>query len=340
MSTSTARALSRSVQVLELSSVPAFEVERFLRYETALWRARLYWDVSTAVASLRRALERGGIAGKAARYQGEVAAFAYYSLEGRRGVLSGFLLAPEWSKAPSLLGDGLDPDRDDETARREVVGTVLRAVAGELRRRGARRIESQFVGFDAPWLVPCFEAEGFRVYWRDFLRVSLSRARAPRAAPEVLTVLPWRTWNLSEATLVMASAHESGVDASMNELYRTTDGCRVLLNNIVRQRGCGPLVTEASAVGRHRRTDRALGFALVTETAKRQAHLAQLAVAPSTQGRGVGRALLAHAASRLRERGFDTLSLMVSRGNESAVALYRSFGFAPVFRFPVFSWDA
>jgi ribosomal protein S18 acetylase RimI-like enzyme len=334
MSTSIARALSPTVRVVDLSSVAAPEIDRFLRYETALWRERLYWDVSAAVTSLRRALERGGIAGKAVRYDGALAAFAYYSVENGRGVVSGFLLAPEWaSTAPGRAAAPLA----DEATRLEVARATLEALMTELRGRGVRRVETQFVGFDAPWLVPVFEAEGFQTHWRDFLRLPLASLRSNDVDPDVLTVLPWRAWNLSEATLVMCRAHEGGVDAAMNELYRTTDGCRLLLNNIVRQRGCGPQVVEASGVGRHRRTDRALGFALVTETARRQAHLAQLAVTPPAQRQGVGRALLSHASTRLRSLGFDTLSLMVSRGNTGALALYRSFGFEPVFRFPIFS---
>jgi ribosomal protein S18 acetylase RimI-like enzyme len=77
----------------------------------------------------------------------------------------------------------------------------------------------------------------------------------------------------------------------------------------------------------------------VTETSVRKAHLAQLAVAPDFQGRGLGRLLLTRTLERLTEMGYDGLSLMVSRDNRRALDLYRSMGFALVIAFPVFGRD-
>ena len=51
----------------------------------------------------------------------------------------------------------------------------------------------------------------------------------------------------------------------------------------------------------------------------------------------MGHRLVGHTFSRLGELGLDTLSLMVSRGNERAVSLYRSMGFELTYQFPVFS---
>jgi ribosomal protein S18 acetylase RimI-like enzyme len=137
----------------------------------------------------------------------------------------------------------------------------------------------------------------------------------------------------------MRHAHEGGSDAEMNELYRTSAGCRALLDNVFRQRGCGAPVLPASAMARLDESDRAVGFTLVTETAKGRAHLAQLAVAPDLQRSGVGRALLAHSAVRLAAFGFETASLMVSEENRRAAELYHSLGFETRVRFPVFSRD-
>jgi len=94
----------------------------------------------------------------------------------------------------------------------------------------------------------------------------------------------------------------------MNELYRTSDGCRSLLTSVLRHRGCGASILEASPVARDPQTDRAAGFAVVTETSSRKAHLAQLAVAPDYQGRGLGRRILFRVIERLSDMGYDGLS--------------------------------
>ncbi|MEA5454885.1 GNAT family acetyltransferase [Sinomonas sp. JGH33] len=53
-----------------------------------------------------------------------------------------------------------------------------------------------------------------------------------------------------------------------------------------------------------------------------------LAVAPSRQGRGIGRTLIAEAEVRLTELGCPKVMLMVRRGNEQAHAFYGGEGYA------------
>lgn len=58
-------------------------------------------------------------------------------------------------------------------------------------------------------------------------------------------------------------------------------------------------------------------------------HIADLAVAPQHEGRGVGRALLEHAEQWAREQHCQLLTLAVFPGNERARALYEASGYAP-----------
>src|SRR3989304_4061139 len=109
----------------------------------------------------RRALESGGVLGKAIRCGSSTAAYGYFLVESGRGVLTGLAVGPEW--------------------RGKDVGPLLvRAMIRELAFRGVSRIESQFLSFEAPWLVPCFVAEGFESFVREFRRLPL-RARSSRA---------------------------------------------------------------------------------------------------------------------------------------------------------------
>jgi GNAT superfamily N-acetyltransferase len=58
--------------------------------------------------------------------------------------------------------------------------------------------------------------------------------------------------------------------------------------------------------------------------------LAKMAVAPSAQGRGVGRALGEAAIARARSLGAPRVELLSNTVLEPALALYRSLGFAEV----------
>ncbi|HJS74226.1 MAG TPA: hypothetical protein VJ921_08075, partial [Vicinamibacteria bacterium] len=238
------------LQIVDLDSLRPSELEGFFRRELALWRDRLAWDVSSAISSFRRALERGGVTGKAVRCGSSVAAYGYFLVESNRGVLTGLAVAPEW--------------------RGKDVGPVLRrAMIEEIAQRDVPRIESQFLSFDAPWLVPCFDAQGFETFVREFRRLPLKGRRARGGEPpaeDPFLHRGWRSWNLTEASAVMQSAHVSGIDARMNELYRSAEGCRSLLTSVLRHRGCGSAILDVSSVARDPHTDRAAGFAVVTET--------------------------------------------------------------------------
>jgi ribosomal protein S18 acetylase RimI-like enzyme len=148
---------------------------------------------------------------------------------------------------------------------------------------------------------------------------------------------PWWGLQLDEAAGVMHAAYDGGVDAEVYLQYRTAAGCRVVLDNLLNQGTCGNPVADASAMARHR--GRAIGFVVVAEIAPRQGHLPQLVVVPEYQGRGIGRSLMDYSLSRLAERHFDTLSLIVSRANTRALRLYQTMGFQSVLSFPAFTWE-
>ena len=56
--------------------------------------------------------------------------------------------------------------------------------------------------------------------------------------------------------------------------------------------------------------------------------LEDLFVSPDARRAGLGRALVAAAIERVRERGARRIALDTAERNEAAVALYRSFGFS------------
>ena len=63
-------------------------------------------------------------------------------------------------------------------------------------------------------------------------------------------------------------------------------------------------------------------------TGRGNCHINNVVVAPLHEGRGVGKALMAHAESWAREQHCALITLAVFPGNERALALYETCGFA------------
>ncbi|MFQ5789148.1 MAG: GNAT family N-acetyltransferase, partial [Acidobacteriota bacterium] len=257
--------------------------------------------------------------------------YGYYLLEGHRAVLAGLTV---------------DPRADRHSVGVPLVEELLSSM---WRNATVRRVECQSIPFGLPWLGDYLQTKGFQKYERLFLRRSPQRVQvleapsreplAPPARRGEIAVLPWNTTFLAEGARLMQQAHAGRIDAEMNEFYRSRDGCRALLENILFQRGCGIPILSASFAARRLPTQAFCGFVLVAQISRGHAHVAQVAVSPSTQGQGVGRLLLQHAIRALVGRNFQSVSLMVSQSNQKAFSLYRSLGFRRVLRFPVFSWD-
>jgi ribosomal protein S18 acetylase RimI-like enzyme len=304
--------------VVDLPTVASADLEALWQYEEQWWRERLLWDVSDALAALRRVVERRSVAGKAVRVGSQTVGYAYYAITGYLGVLSALVVLPEWSN-------------------HSVGECLLQATVDAMRRQGVARIESPCVSMHHPWLVPAFERHEFQTYWREFLRVDLHRQALPAARPDTVQLEPWRRAHLGTAGALMQAAYAGTVDVEINGLYRHVEDCCSVLDNLVNQGGCGTLVADASALAYHR--GQAVGFVVVTEIAPRQGHLAQVAVLPAYQRQGIGHHLVRYSLARLATLHFDTLSLIVSRANDHALRLYQALGLQPVLAFPVVVWE-
>ena len=310
--------LRGDVQVVDLCTVTAPELEDLWQYEVRLWHDRLLWDVSNAFAALRRIVRRGGLPGKAVRVHGRTVGYTYYGIDGNLGVIAGLVVLPDWS-------------------RRDVGQMLLKNTIHDMQRQGVSRIESRFLSANCPWLETVLETEGFRTYWRDFLRCELRPSQCSRPPRASVDLESWPESDLAEPAAILQAAYMGSIEAEILALYRTLDGCRAVLDKIVNQGSCGVLVADASSIAHRGR--RSLGFAVITEVARRQGHLPQVAVLPDCQRQGIGRGLLDHSLRRLAEGGFETLSLIVSRANDRALRLYQSMGFQSVLDFPVGIWQ-
>jgi ribosomal-protein-alanine N-acetyltransferase len=94
--------------------------------------------------------------------------------------------------------------------------------------------------------------------------------------------------------------------------------------------GILPMSGVSLMLARDHGSPRPVGFSLF-RTVGGEAELLLLAVAPDRQGRGIGRRLLEQFVERARAAGATRVHLEVRDGN-SAIAMYRGAGFAPVGR--------
>jgi N-acetylglutamate synthase-like GNAT family acetyltransferase len=308
----------RSVQVVDLASATASELDPLWRHEVCLWRDRLLWDISDTCAALRRLVGRRSLPGKAVRVGDRTVGYAYYGVGERLALIGGLVVLPDWNHTGA-------------------VEALLWETVEHIKRQGVSRIEGQFLSFDSPRLVAAFECVGFRTYWREFLRMVIPQARELMGPAVPMDLQPIQGVSAGEAAVILHAAYDGSVEAEIHARYRTVDGCRRVLDDIINQGGCGRLVVEASALARHR--SQGVGLVVVTEVAPRHGHLTQVAVVPQYRRRGIGQLLLDHSVSRLVEHHFETFSLIVSRDNAPALGLYHASGLQSVLSFPVFVWE-
>lgn len=79
--------------------------------------------------------------------------------------------------------------------------------------------------------------------------------------------------------------------------------------------------------GTMRLSFRALSVASGVETHRDEYYLANMAVSPDFQGRGIGSGLLAHAEIKAQQIGLNKCSLVVDTENRAARRLYERFGY-------------
>ena len=81
------------------------------------------------------------------------------------------------------------------------------------------------------------------------------------------------------------------------------------------------------------------GVSLASLVAPEVGHITQICVAPSHQGRGIGRELLRRSLTVLAGHGCRSASLTVTSANESALRLYERTGFRTRRDFAAYVWE-
>ena len=204
--------------------------------------------------------------------------------------------------AALLAGDGYAHVLVHPAACGQGVGTHLRELVEASAPAGS--VLRQEVNGSNDAARALLEAAGYRAeqhYWR--MAMGLEAPVAVAAWPERVSTRRYAPGDLAEAETLV---RESLPDFS---------------GNLAARRVASDLSTVARAAA-----GGSLAGVVLCERREGQGFVSYLAVAPEWRGRGLGRALLADALTRMRAAGLERAALGVNGRNESATALYRSVG--------------
>jgi ribosomal protein S18 acetylase RimI-like enzyme len=279
-----------------------------------MWETDLRWNFEPTRRRLEAALDEGTLSGLVASDALGACAYATYALDEGHGVVGSVFAA----KRSRKLG---------------TEGLLVQRILNRLQALGPRVIDCQTLFSSDPGLREPFAAQGFESAARLYMaveRAAWSAARHP-AHPGPGSKPIHRTDLRAVSRLVFEAHCETrGLDASSS--FDTPESCERILRQILLDEVCGPLDSMGSR--RIESEGRLLAASLLTWPLPGVAHVSEIATSPSHRRRGLARQCLVESLESAFEiGGASSVTLSVTASNHPALALYRTFGFAPRIRY-------
>lgn len=311
-----------SMQIVDLRQIHSRSLENLFREEAERWRDDLHWDYRPSIDLVRKFIDSRALGGYAAMTNGQPAGYGFYVLEDHKGLIGGLFVSSQHSQGP-------------------ITERLLTEMLASLRATPRlERIEAQLMPFGTE-LDPAFLSQHFRLHARQFMLLSLDKAKLAGKAPSTgLRIEPWTDRAFDSAARLIQLAYANHVDGQINDQYCSETGSLRFLRNIVLLPGCGQFLPEASFLVRPATGDRPIAMILTSTVAEGVGHTTQVCVMPGYQGSGIGRQLMEHSIHALRRRNYKSLSLTVTSVNKRAVELYEHLGFRMVKTFAAGVWQA
>lgn len=309
-------------EVVELPELNVADLDPLLNEEIGVWQRRFAWDFRPSADLLRRFLQVHSLYGYALRSKEEVLGYAYYVVEGHKGLIGDFYFRP---------------DRSTLTDEVTLLGAL---VQGLMLIPGLKRIESQLMMLRSPLQPPPFGRQLTR-HDRFFMEVDREYVLKlkPAGAISGVRFLPWLERYQEEVAHLVAASYKGHVDSEINDQYRSIPGARHFLTNIIKFPGCGTFSPGASLVSIDERSGRVCGVCLGSMVSASSGHVTQLCVLPAIRGAKLGYELLRQSLMRFADLGCTSMSLTVTCSNVDAVRLYESVGFRSISTFPALVWE-
>lgn len=319
----------QQIEILDLRHFNAKQLRQLLEQEADLWFRRLRWDYRSSTELLLQYLDSRILPGFVALDRGRVCGYTFCVYEGHKAVI-GDLYASAEHPAPLDVSHSL---------AHHILETLNSSPDIE-------RIEAQLLLFDSGILAPAFaNLNPNRPAFSAFPRLFLERKLTPNTAtplPPVPVDLELCGWNASfyqPSAELIQRAYQGHIDSTINDQYRSLAGSLRFLHNVVRFPGCGTFDPQSSWVLRDRKTRALVAVILCSRVAPEVAHVTQLCVAPSYQGRRLGGLLLNVCMARITQHRYAALTLTVTEANTAATRLYAAAGFTTRHRFDALVLD-
>ena len=311
--------------IVDLKNISAADIGRLLDEETAVWKEALDWDFEPSAELVRRFVGMQALNGFALLEGERTIGYSYYIREEKKG----------------LIGD-LYVCQRERTPEREyaLIEATLEAL---WRFQGVRRVEAQLLLLESPLKRKVPFASRFKPHARRFLEASAKQALALEARElEGVAIAPWTEALQDDSARLVAASYRGHIDSEINDQYRSPNGSRRFLSNIVQYPGCGTFFAPASfaAFASHGGKGELCGISLASLVANETGHITQICVSPSQRGKGVGYALLRRSMLALAAHGCRTVGLTVTSKNTSAIHLYEEMGFTDRRDFAAYVWDS
>jgi ribosomal protein S18 acetylase RimI-like enzyme len=307
--------------LVDLRDIRSNYLQPLLQEETDEWRMDLDWDYQASADLVRRFVDMRALTGFALPGNSEAAGYGYYVSEEGKGLIGGLYIGRRY-----------------RTVEHE--NTLLTAILDAMwRTPGTRRVEAQLMMLSSPLNRPIPSQRWFRAFPRKFLEMSVDAIRSlPPREPKV-AIVPWSESRQEDAARLIASAYSGHVDSHINDQYRSANGARRFLTNIVQYPGCGTFFAPAACVAVPANGRGLYGVCLTSLVAPDIGHITQVCVSPAFRGTGLGYELLRRSLVALAAHGCRKVSLTVTTSNASAIRLYERMGFTNRRDFAAYVWE-
>lgn len=320
-------------RILDVRRLQARQFQPLLKAESLAWLEDLHWDYAPSSQMISSFLDEKRLSGFALVEGDYAQGYCLYFREAAKGLIGSLFVEADdhnAAKAISLLGHTIDA----------LVGYA-----------NIHRIEAQLPHYSLDQIGPYFRSKAFQTYLRQFMtfRLGVSPANGRPAASENtlppqpkkgdFVFKPWDRRYDREAAQLLHHVYRSHIDAAVNDQYCSITGATHLVESIVRHRGCGDYLPQASIAAVHVSTGKLAGILGLTAVRPGTAHIPQIAVAAGYQGIGLGSAMMRASFEKLARAGFAEVSLTVTTLNSGAVRLYERLGFQTLREFGAFVWS-
>jgi ribosomal protein S18 acetylase RimI-like enzyme len=178
----------------------------------------------------------------------------------------------------------------------------------------------------------------FQARWPGRVRIRIlqetTRPAPSLPDPEGVAFAPWKREEAGATGNLLHRTYSLIPDPLANPAFFNPEGMGLLVGAMVDHPVVGEFEPTASFSARDAATGDLLGILLATRMGGIQGHIAEVAVDPSCQGRGLGRALMVRGLRSLEALGCRATNLVVNEDNTRAFNLYQSLGFNELHRFP------